>query len=357
MGASQSYSEVTMGRLRVILLGLLMTSTCLASETCQTAAELGADYHGSVSWTVNGNTCQRWDAQTPHAHTRATDSMPLWEQTEEGGSGSASDGENFCRNPDDWPGGAWCYTTNDTVRWEYCPVPFCEAPAPADVTMLTEAGGTTDIDDSAGAPCVFPFEYAGETYDACTYANGHDRPWCSITPVYETNRRWGYCEECQNAPNRGQEYHGTMAMTNNGRTCQRWDSQEPHAHTRATDSMPIWEQTEEGGSGSASDGENFCRNPDNWPGGAWCYTTDEDVRWEYCAVPFCEEPRPVMGEGVVLTDPEDTEGNAGNSPVPCVFPFVYDGVEYNACTTANNHEIPWCSLTSDYAQNRRWGHC
>merc|ERR1712198_540505 len=30
MGASQSCSEVTMGRLRVILLGLLMTSTCLA---------------------------------------------------------------------------------------------------------------------------------------------------------------------------------------------------------------------------------------------------------------------------------------------------------------------------------------
>ena len=27
---------------------------------------------------------------------------------------------------------------------------------------------------------------------------------------------------------------------------------------------------------------NYCRNPDNEPEGAWCYTTDPDVRWEYC---------------------------------------------------------------------------
>ena len=31
---------------------------------------------------------------------------------------------------------------------------------------------------------------------------------------------------------------------------------------------------------------NYCRNPDNEPGGAWCYTMDPSQRWEYCACPL-----------------------------------------------------------------------
>ncbi len=32
---------------------------------------------------------------------------------------------------------------------------------------------------------------------------------------------------------------------------------------------------------------NYCRNPDNEPGGPWCYTTSHNKRWEYCHIPFC----------------------------------------------------------------------
>ena len=38
---------------------------------------------------------------------------------------------------------------------------------------------------------------------------------------------------------------------------------------------------------------NHCRNldfgPDEAPSGAWCYTTDPQVRWEFCGVKQCEE--------------------------------------------------------------------
>lgn len=33
---------------------------------------------------------------------------------------------------------------------------------------------------------------------------------------------------------------------------------------------------------------SYCRNPDNEPGGVWCFTTDPGKRWEYCSqVPKC----------------------------------------------------------------------
>lgn len=35
--------------------------------------------------------------------------------------------------------------------------------------------------------------------------------------------------------------------------------------------------------------ENFCRNPNNDPGGPWCYTTDPNVRAEECGIPQCSE--------------------------------------------------------------------
>jgi Mg-chelatase subunit ChlD len=77
----------------------------------------------------------------------------------------------------------------------------------------------------------------------------------------------------------GQEYAGRVFKTRSGRTCQRWDRQSPHKHTRNNPSkFP---------DASLADAGNFCRNPDNDPEGPWCYTTDKYTRWEYCDVPVC----------------------------------------------------------------------
>lgn len=74
----------------------------------------------------------------------------------------------------------------------------------------------------------------------------------------------------------GLDYRGNVSRTASGRTCQRWDRQYPWTH-RYTDLI-----------GGNSVHENYCRNliagEEPTP---WCYTTDENVRWEHCDIPIC----------------------------------------------------------------------
>ena len=66
-------------------------------------------------------------------------------------------------------------------------------------------------------------------------------------------------------------YTGTLSKTRSGYTCQRWDTQTPHSHSKGTG----WRH-------------NYCRNPS---GGdtVWCYTMDKGKRWEYCDVRECTD--------------------------------------------------------------------
>ncbi len=75
------------------------------------------------------------------------------------------------------------------------------------------------------------------------------------------------------------EYRGTMNSTISGRLCQRWSAQSPHTHSRTEGNYP----------GAGLGNHNYCRNPDGQSGGAWCYTTDAKVRWEYCDVSDCKD--------------------------------------------------------------------
>eukprot|EP00058_Branchiostoma_floridae_P006680 XP_002592168.1 hypothetical protein BRAFLDRAFT_88108 [Branchiostoma floridae] len=72
----------------------------------------------------------------------------------------------------------------------------------------------------------------------------------------------------------GMTYRGTVSVTKRGRTCQRWDSQTPHQHTKTPAKYP-----------KAGLEQNYCRNPDGDHGGVWCYTTDPGKKWEHCDVP------------------------------------------------------------------------
>ena len=83
------------------------------------------------------------------------------------------------------------------------------------------------------------------------------------------------------------EYRGTESATVNGVKCQAWDSQSPHEHTRTAENYPD--------SGLEA---NFCRDPDDEPG-VWCYTTDSEVRWDYCHIPTCftTDPSQICSQG------------------------------------------------------------
>ncbi|XP_072013340.1 scavenger receptor cysteine-rich domain-containing protein DMBT1-like [Amphiura filiformis] len=79
--------------------------------------------------------------------------------------------------------------------------------------------------------------------------------------------------ECYTDP-LGQDYRGVVAVTSSDVTCQLWTSQTPHEHVRTEDRYP----------GKGLGEHNYCRNPDEEPGGAWCYTVDPDIRWQYCDI-------------------------------------------------------------------------
>jgi hypothetical protein len=77
----------------------------------------------------------------------------------------------------------------------------------------------------------------------------------------------------------GLEYTGTISVTSTGKTCQQWTQQSPHTHSM-TDPAKFPDESIEAAS-------NYCRNPDFYADGPWCYTTDPGTRWELCNVPLC----------------------------------------------------------------------
>lgn len=74
---------------------------------------------------------------------------------------------------------------------------------------------------------------------------------------------------------------GTQTQTLTGRTCQRWDSQEPHEN--------YYENPKHFPDDTLDEAANYCRNPDVHEYGVWCYTTDPDHRWDFCFVPHCRQ--------------------------------------------------------------------
>jgi len=278
-------------------------------ENCQASGDsIGQAYSGTTAVTKSGKTCQNWDTQSPHKHTRDDSGgySSYWNKLGE----SSAEAMNYCRNPDATGGGLWCYTTDSSKRWEYCTVPTCgDCQAPDDsigqaysgTTAVTKSGKTCQNwdaqsphehtrDDSGGYSSYWN-KLGESSADALNYCRNPDATsgglWCYTT---DSSKRWEYCTvpkcDCKaSGDSIGQAYSGTTAVTKSGKTCQNWDDQSPHEHTRDDSGgySSYWNKLGE----SSADALNYCRNPDATGGGLWCYTTDSSKRWEYCAVPTC----------------------------------------------------------------------
>ena len=71
---------------------------------------------------------------------------------------------------------------------------------------------------------------------------------------------------------------GHHAVTKTGIECQKWTDKLPHGHGIDYE-KPQYSNKQLGD-------HNYCRNPDNEPYGAWCFTTNPDVRMEYCSCDY-----------------------------------------------------------------------
>ncbi|XP_071115791.1 uncharacterized protein [Haliotis cracherodii] len=78
-------------------------------------------------------------------------------------------------------------------------------------------------------------------------------------------------------------YTGTQSTTRSGKTCQRWDGQEPHSHGYEDGQfiIPGFDSLQ-----TVKESANYCRDPSR-SGYLWCYTSNKKARWEKCDVPMC----------------------------------------------------------------------
>uniref|UniRef100_A0A672IWE3 Hepatocyte growth factor-like n=1 Tax=Salarias fasciatus TaxID=181472 RepID=A0A672IWE3_SALFA len=248
------------------------------------------NYRGRRSWTKSNITCQAWSDNNINEHTFYPDRYPTQDLR-----------ENFCRNPNNDPGGPWCYTTDPNVRAEECGIPQC-----SEVCMTcngesyrgkmdhTESGKECQRWDSARPhkhrfqPKKYRDKDLRDNY--CRNPDNRLRPWCY---TMDPKTQWEYCNitVCDSDPSeesdanvttscvqgKGADYKGTMNVTPEGVTCQRWDSQFPHNHTFLPQNFQCKDLR-----------ENYCRNPDgaDYP---WCFTTDPNQRRANCThIPRCD---------------------------------------------------------------------
>ncbi|XP_013885572.1 plasminogen [Austrofundulus limnaeus] len=85
---------------------------------------------------MNGYTCQRWDSQSPQTHQYYPSKYPNILV------------ENYCRNPDGIYA-PWCYTTNSSIRWEFCSIPPCVPVLSRVVKVKLIKPSSVDLNDPA----------------------------------------------------------------------------------------------------------------------------------------------------------------------------------------------------------------
>jgi len=154
---------------------------------------------------------------------------------------------------------------------------------------------------------------------------------------------------------KGATYDGCATTTVSGRTCQHWGSSSPHHHGNTH----LWKEG------------NHCRNPDGEPR-PWCYTTDPDVRWEFCEELRCGaggpgcvnstqcydqdlDPKGEKFDGCVSTTVSGKTCQAWASTSPHSHKYTSLWKESNNCRNPSSYDKGlWCYTTDP---DVRWELC
>ncbi|XP_058606468.1 hepatocyte growth factor isoform X1 [Onychostoma macrolepis] len=270
----------------------------------------GLNYKGKRSVTKSGVQCQLWNSKTPHEHNFLPQRHKHRDLR-----------DNLCRNPDNTTTGPWCFTTDPRIRHQECSIPQCSEGESKKMECMTCNGesyrGPLDHTES-GRECqrwdldephkhlFHPKRYPdkGLKDNYCRNPDGRQRPWCFTT---DPSTPWEYCniKQCDSDNGgdidntttcfrgRGEGYRGTVGITPDGVTCQRWDAQFPHRHSYTPQNYRCKDLR-----------ENYCRNPDgrHLP---WCFTTDPSVPVAFCTnIPRC---------GDTLSEPEECYMGIGDT--------------------------------------------
>ncbi|CAG2226643.1 unnamed protein product [Mytilus edulis] len=207
------------------------------SQDCYLTTSL--EYHGTLSYTISRIQCQYWNANySPHT----IQFLPV---------DTTAHDTNYCRESTNNEGVPGCYTSDPAVLWEPCFIVKCN----------------TDW-NKVSLP---PGKLIGMAFTCDTLTPGTSVDHCPVSQC-GSDDQWttGYSVSCtaEDCYTDSTKYKGKVTCTVSGITCLNW------VHAIDLPSFP-------------DDDTNYCRDPDS-TGAPWCYTTDPNVRWEYCPVPKCE---------------------------------------------------------------------
>jgi hypothetical protein len=154
--------EVLMGQREGLAFGdIALANRIYCKESCYNKEKLKTvAFNGDLSKTISDRTCQNWSSQAPHKH------------------GFTSVGNhNHCRNPDNWEGGPWCYTTDPNVPYEPC-FPACEDRARRSMCEgFCHNGGYHEFNEECGN-CKCPKHTTGPNCENVNASKLHDHITC-----------------------------------------------------------------------------------------------------------------------------------------------------------------------------------
>ncbi|XP_046897617.1 prothrombin isoform X2 [Hypomesus transpacificus] len=92
-------------------------STKMYAQKKDCLSNIGVDYIGTLSTTLQARTCLPWTEPSVQARIKGKGFIP-----------EVKLDKNYCRNPDEDPEGPWCFVEKNGTTVEYCDLELCDNP-------------------------------------------------------------------------------------------------------------------------------------------------------------------------------------------------------------------------------------